>query len=158
MRFSFSEQLPNERFTIFGKTYNSFKELFPIKKVGDFSEWWERSYFDGFPITQQVLKVVNANFENTHLKGWEIFYDRFSNLILRKEELYPCFDSSDRMYENRYYRLYIFCKNEDDLRNKIAWIKKNGCNIYSKDYLPQNLAPMAYLDDGLHSVVLIEIE
>lgn len=41
------------------------------------------------------------------------FISRYYGRIACVSQLYPCFDSSDSLYESRYYRTYYLCDNEE---------------------------------------------
>lgn len=60
---------------------------------------------------------------------YRIVKDSRQNLFLVRFELYPCFDSSDRMYENRYYRYLFYCKDREELDEKFQYL--NGINYLS---------------------------
>ena len=36
--------------------------------------------------------------------------------VLRDSERYPCFDSSDYAYEDRFYRYYYFCRSLEEVK------------------------------------------
>ena len=71
---------------------------------------------------------------------------------------YPCFDSSDAMYENRYYTNLVFARSKDEMIRKLNRLKckiDTGCN-YNK--LTVELHPMAYWQgDICHDVLLTEM-
>lgn len=58
-------------------------------------------------------------------------------------ERYPCFDSSDYAYENRYYWNFVFAQSEEELKKKVNTLilRKPEAN-YKK--LTDELAPMVY--------------
>jgi hypothetical protein len=60
---------------------------------------------------------------------YRILTDNNQTLFLERDELYPCFDSSDRMYENRYYHYLFYCKNREKLDEKFNYL--NGINYLS---------------------------
>jgi len=47
-----------------------------------------------------------------------ISYSKISEdiYVLRDSERYPCFDSSDYAYEDRYYRYYYFCRSLEEVK------------------------------------------
>lgn len=54
---------------------------------------------------------------------FSVVRDLHDNLYLVRFQLYPCFDSSDWMYENRYYRYIFYCENSEDLEKKLDYLK-----------------------------------
>ena len=59
-------------------------------------------------------------------------------------ELYPCFDSSDYAYEDRYYCNFVFGRSKEEVMKKMKkLVSRSPQNaIYRK--LTQELAPMIY--------------
>ena len=70
---------------------------------------------------------------------------------------YPCFDSEDYMYENRYFTNLVFAKSLEEIDEKLRilnQVKRYG--NYNK--LNCELHPMAYWQgDTCHDVLLTEI-
>lgn len=62
-------------------------------------------------------------------------------------KLFPCFDSSDFAYENRYYRNYWFCGNDLSAQRVINSLEAgmNSCRI--SEHLPKEAIPMVYYVD-----------
>lgn len=62
-------------------------------------------------------------------------------------KLFPCFDSSDFAYENRYYRNYWFCGNNLSAQRVINSLEAgmNSCRI--SEHLPKEAIPMVYYVD-----------
>lgn len=81
---------------------------------------------------------------------YRILTDRSQNLFLERADLYPCFDSSDRMYENRYYHYLFYCKNREELEEKYQYLKNkrylSSCAIASPEFIPN----IFYGDDTLY--------
>lgn len=73
-------------------------------------------------------------------------------------QLYPCFDSEDYLYENRYFTNLVFAKSQGELDKKLGVLKQMrqlSCN-YNK--LTGELHPMAYWQgDTCHDVLLTEM-
>jgi len=55
---------------------------------------------------------------------YSIAKDSHNNLFLVRFQLYPCFDSSDWMYENRYYRYLFYCRDHDELDVKLKYLEE----------------------------------
>ena len=72
--------------------------------------------------------------------------------------LYPCFDSEDYMYENRYYTNLVFAKSLEEIEEKLRILKQvERYGNYNK--LNSELHPMAYWQgDTCHDVLLTERE
>ena len=70
---------------------------------------------------------------------------------------YPCFDSEDYLYENRYYTNLVFAESRKELDEKLRQLKRMDqlkCN-YNK--LTVTLHPMAYWGgDSCDDVFLID--
>ena len=70
---------------------------------------------------------------------------------------YPCFDSEDYMYENRFFTNLVFARNENELDKKLAILKKMSQLSYNYNKLAVELHPMAYWEgDTCHDVLLTE--
>ena len=113
-------QSRQDRFEINGNIYDGINDLFPEKAI--------------------VIQGLNYKFD--------VYLDKFGNTVLRKCELYPCFDSSDRMYENRYYISYLICTSKDEAIEKYNYILEHNSNAQANEYTPSFLAPLVYTDDG----------
>ena len=70
---------------------------------------------------------------------------------------YPCFDSEDYMYENRYFTNLVFAKSIEEIDEKLLILKQvERYGNYNK--LTAELHPMAYWQgDTCHDVLLTEI-
>ena len=70
---------------------------------------------------------------------------------------YPCFDSEDYMYENRYFTNLVFAKSIEEIDEKLRIL--NQVERYSNyNKLTAELHPMAYWQgDTCHDVLLTEI-
>lgn len=73
-------------------------------------------------------------------------------------ELYPCFDSEDRMYENRYFWNFVFAKSESELKEKMARLKDMRQLRGNYDKLTGKLHPMAYWQGDTHHYVQVTEE
>lgn len=62
--------------------------------------------------------------------------------------LFPCFDSSDYAYENRYYRNYWFCGQDSSARAIVQSLEARGNHCYISEHLPKEVIPMVYYEDG----------
>ena len=56
---------------------------------------------------------------------------------------YPCFDSSDYAYENRYYTHFVFARSKEDLELKL-YVLNNPEKYKGVDKKESILAPMLY--------------
>ena len=77
-------------------------------------------------------------------------------VILERSKLFPCFDSYDYASENRFYRNFLFCKNEEDANEKRpvydAIPRGYGCVIDRK--YPEHLRPLIYYADESNEMLL----
>lgn len=70
---------------------------------------------------------------------------------------YPCFDSSDYAYEDRYYTNLVFAKSKEELDEKMARLKSMEQIRCNYDKLTEELHPMAYWGgDCYYDVFLTE--
>ncbi len=69
-------------------------------------------------------------------------------------ERYPCFDSHDRMYENRRYTNLVFAKSQEELDKKMEILEqRRQSHNYNK--LTGKLHPMVYWPgDICHDILL----
>ena len=69
---------------------------------------------------------------------------------------YPCFDSEDYMYENRYFTNLVFAKSIEEIDEKLRILKQvERYGNYNK--LNSELHPMAYWQgDTCHDVLLTD--
>lgn len=99
------------------------------------------------------------------------FYNGISNLahgflVVHESELYPCFDSSDDMYENRFYHWFFICRTywelfalKKRLRNREIPLRqlfdpsglRNWESLYAGLY-----TPMVFCEDGLKGLIVVE--
>ena len=67
---------------------------------------------------------------------------------------YPCFDSEDYRYENRYYTNLVFANSLEEIDKKLSILKQvERCGNYNK--LTAELHPMAYWQGDTHNDVLL---
>lgn len=66
--------------------------------------------------------------------------------ILEVYKLYPCFDSSDYAYEDRFYRNFFFSESPftQEQINRIAFMKRNLDLKFIRDEMPEWAFPCAY--------------
>lgn len=71
-------------------------------------------------------------------------------------KLYPCFDSSDYAYENRYYWNFVFAMSKVELEHKLEALKTAKIDTnYNK--LTEELHPMVYWEgESRHNVLMTE--
>jgi predicted methyltransferase len=100
-------------------------------------------------ICENVEIISDMNYK------FNVYRDKYGNYILSKSELYPCFDSSDRMYENRYYRSYMICVSEDEAIKKYNYIMEHNSDCRANEETPSFLAPLVYSDDGSSSIYIM---
>ena len=71
-------------------------------------------------------------------------------------EAYPCFDSSDALYEDRRYTNIVFARSLYELKNKISLLKRLKPRA-NYDKLTSQLHPMAYWGgDKIYDVYMTE--
>ncbi len=77
--------------------------------------------------------------------------------IIERSQRFPCFDSSDYAYENRYYRNFLICQSKQEADIKVVYMKqlKEESNFrLANKSLPANMRPMVYFKDEDTSMVL----
>jgi hypothetical protein len=84
-----------------------------------------------------------------------VYQDKFGNYVLCKCEPYPCFDSSDRMFEDRFYRCYLICSSRDELIEKYNYILEHDPGCRADEDTPSFLAPLIYVDDGKSTICIM---
>lgn len=71
--------------------------------------------------------------------------------------MYPCFDSSDYMYEDRYYWNFVFAKSWEELNGKLRELEGMKVNRCDYNKLTDELHPMAYWQgDTEYEVILTQ--
>jgi hypothetical protein len=88
---------------------------------------------------------------------FDVYRDKFSNYVLCKSESYPCFDSSDRMYEHRFYRSYMICASKDEAIEKYKYIIEHNPDCRANENTPSFLAPLVYADDGTSMIYIMTV-
>lgn len=69
-------------------------------------------------------------------------------------ERYPCFDSSDYAYENRYYTHFVFARSKEDLEFKLD-VLNNPEKYKDIDNREHTLAPMVYWNGDTDDPMLV---
>lgn len=125
---------------LYEKTYYSIADLLPEKQSKEeFKNYSENFY----PVSSLSRKAMWIDAEDSN---FDIYLDKAGNIIIRREELYPCFDAFDRMNETRYYRRYLVCKTEEEAISKYKYIKENNEKFNEIEYNSPELAPLVYCD------------
>ena len=119
----------NTGFVIDGNNYNGIYDLAP-KNESD------------------TTQMENSDFD--------IYKDKYGKYNLRFYQLFPCFDSSDRMYENRFYRRYIICRSMEEAIEKYTFIIRQNEYFYDIKYNSRFLAPLVYADDESPSFQIMQ--
>jgi len=71
-----------------------------------------------------------------------------------KMERYPCFDSSDYAYENRYYTHFVFARSNEELRFKLD-ILNNAEKYKGVEDGEHTLAPIIYWNGDVNDPMLV---
>lgn len=107
----------------------------------------------------KAIEVLGASFKGVH--------DMIDHAIKKtpKDEVYvgedsqryPCFDSDDYAYEDRYYTNLVFAKSQEELEKRLKVLKRMNQLDYNYNKLTEKLHPMAYWEgDTYHDVYLTE--
>jgi hypothetical protein len=102
-------------------------------------------------LCKNVIVISDMNYK------FDVYCDKFGNYVLRKCESYPCFDSSDRMYENRFYRSYMICTTQDEVIEKYNYIMEHNPDCRANENTPSFLAPLIYADDGTSTIYIMKL-
>jgi hypothetical protein len=106
-------------------------------------------------ITDLLRKKVHVMSDMNY--KFDVYRDKFNNYVLRRCELYPCFDTSDRMYENRFYRSYMICTSKEETIEKYNYIMENNPDCRASEDTPSFLAPLVYADDGTEMIYIMTL-
>lgn len=107
-----------------------------------------------------TLSIFGKIFEGieTIKDYWRNQTDSSRPYIIERSERFPCFDSSDYAYENRYFWNFLICrsKREADRKAKdLAQLQVVGGNFrLVSENLPTNMRPMVYFEDESTSMLL----
>jgi hypothetical protein len=123
-------QARNASFTINGYTYKSLNDLLPG--------------------SNKVISMEKPAFTLYQIKS--------GSFILCRRELFPCFDSSDRMYENRFYRRYMICSSREEAIGKYNYILAHDESFNSINHNSLYLAPIIYADDERDMIEILVSE
>ena len=69
-----------------------------------------------------------------------------------ERKAYPCFDSEDRKYENRFYWNFVFARNPEELQDKVERLRAMEGRYNCRKLCP-DLGPMVYWEgDACHPI------
>lgn len=70
--------------------------------------------------------------------------------IIDRCKQFPCFDAYDRMYEHRFFRNYLICRDKRDADGKAEALEQlphSGDFCLVSERLPEDMRPMVYYRD-----------
>lgn len=88
---------------------------------------------------------------------WRTQTDTSQPYIIERSSRFPCFDSSDYAYENRFYRNFLIChsKQEADMKAKeMTQLREGGNFCLVNNNLSVDMRPMLYYRDEDTSMTL----
>lgn len=89
---------------------------------------------------------------------WRNQTDSSQPYIIERSQRFPCFDSSDYAYENRYFWNFLICHSKEDADKKaksMEQLKVVGGNFrLVSENLPADMRPMVYYEDESTSMLL----
>lgn len=96
--------------------------------IGDRFTWKMKEYYSILDVDAYARKCKNMP---------QYISDDYGRIACVSER-YPCFDSSDSLYESRYYRTYYLCDNEEQYRRAIDFDKiiNNNTREANPELLP----------------------
>jgi len=86
---------------------------------------------------------------------FDIYQDKFGSHILRYRKLFPCFDASDRLFENRYFRRYMVCFSLEEAIAKYGLIAQQQISLNISKDIPSQIAPIIIADDEIPEIEII---
>jgi hypothetical protein len=102
-------------------------------------------------LSKKVIVISDMNYK------FDVYRDKFGNYVLCKYEPYPCFDSSDRMHENRFYRSYMICTSKEEAIEKYNYVLEHNPDCCANEDTPSFLAPLIYADDGTEMIYIMTL-
>jgi hypothetical protein len=148
------------------RTINAVRESLENRPIGDLDcRYVPRDQpFEVCGVEVPSLKALKA------ARCWNVDMDFFPNrpshfdalnpkevipglYVAEAAKLYPCFDSEDSLYENRFFRNYLISSKPFTEEQLLEFCKWRTCFNYNKvsEILPQSLLPMAYYHGDDHS-------
>ncbi len=126
-------------------------------KLIDTDEFWVEHNDDAQIIRLNkncVLHIMGHTFQGIEeVMSWK----GEKPVILERSKLFPCFDSYDYANENRFYRHFLFCKDNadaDDKRKDFEAIPRGyGCLIDRR--YPEYLRPLVFYADESDTMILL---
>lgn len=88
---------------------------------------------------------------------WRRQTDTSHPYIVERSQRFPCFDSSDYAYENRYFWNFLFCHSKKEAERKeliMAQLRQGDNFCLVNEDLPADMRPMLYYEDGRSSMKL----
>lgn len=89
---------------------------------------------------------------------WRNQTDSSQPYIIERSQRFPCFDSSDYAYENRYFWNFLICHSKQDADKKAKSMEQlevvRGNFRLVSENLPADMRPMVYFEDESTSMLL----
>lgn len=106
-----------------------------------------------------TIKVYGVEFHGVmELKEYAIKGEPKEGVYVGMDaELYPCFDSSDYAYEDRFFWNFVFARSKEKLQSKLASLKGMRQKAPNYNKLTEGMAPMVYWQgDTVHPMLVLE--
>lgn len=107
----------------------------------------------------ETIEVLGASFDGVK----DMIEHAWKNIpkngvyVGEDSERYPCFDSEDYMYEDRYFTNLVFAESQEEIDRKLKVLKRMSQFTCNYNKLTAELHPMAYWEgDTHHDVILTE--
>jgi len=140
---------------------NELKEIYNNRQFADIIDNWltkradmEVADYDiQAYLIDQTFMVAGHIFDGLQDLKHQVGNDLGDVYIQEECELYPCFDSSDYKYEDRYYQYYFFrpCPKIEDGKLEIP---RSGSLDHSESLPMQQLPLVYYQGEGQHLLVI----
>lgn len=107
----------------------------------------------------RMPKDAALTFNGQVYKGIEAIKQADGNgIVFSSCQLFPCFDSSDYAYENRYFRNYWFCGQDPSARAVVQSLEAKGNHCCIGEHLPKEALPMVYYEDERDTMLVAYAE
>ena len=106
-----------------------------------------------------TIKVYGVEFHGVmELKEYAIKGESKEGVYVGMDaELYPCFDSSDYAYEDRFFWNFVFARSKEKLQKKLTSLKGMRQKAPNYNKLTEGMAPMVYWQgDTVHPMLVLE--
>jgi len=104
-----------------------------------------------------TIKVYGVEFHGVmELKEYAVKGEAKEGVYVGMDaELYPCFDSSDYAYEDRFFCNFVFARSKEQLQKKLTSLRGMRQKASNYNKLTEGMAPMVYWEGDTHHPMLL---